>query len=82
MNTAGCCQIIRLFDQAFVPHKTATAVLRSLWTEIASNEDLYVNRASFEMSKSISQIKSLHNHVITIILTPANGECTLRKQYL
>jgi hypothetical protein len=53
-----------------------------MWTEIASNEDLYMNRASFEMSKSISEIKSLHDHIITIILTPANDECTLRKQYL
>jgi hypothetical protein len=29
------------------------------------------------MSKSISQIKSLHDHVITVILTPADGECKL-----
>jgi len=56
--------------------KIATGTLRSLWAEIASNKDQYFNKASSDMSKSISQIKSLHDHVITVILTPANGECT------
>jgi hypothetical protein len=82
MNTAGCCQIIRLFESGLCTLKTAKGVLRSLWAEIASNKDQYLNRASSDMSKSISQIKSLHDHVITVILTPANGECTLWKHSL
>ena len=82
MNTAGCCQIIPVILSGLCTLKTATGVLRSWWAEIDSNKDQYVNRASSDMSKSISQIKSLHDHVITVILTPANGECTLWKHSL
>jgi hypothetical protein len=57
-------------------------MLRSLSVEIASNKVQYLNRASSDMSKSISQIKSLHDHVITVILTPVNGECPLCKHSL
>jgi len=76
MNTAGCCQNIRLFDQAFVLSKTATGVLRSLWAEIPGNKDQYVNKMSSDMSKSIFLKNSLHDHVIIVILIPASSDCT------
>ncbi len=66
----------------FCTLKTATGVLRSLWAEIASNKDQYLNRASFDMSKSIFQIKSLHDHVVTVIFIHANGEGTHWKHLL
>jgi hypothetical protein len=79
MNTAGYCQIIRLFNSGTFSFKTATGVLRSLWAEIAGNQDQYVNKMSFDMSKNIFLKKSLNDHGITVILTPANGECILCK---
>lgn len=57
-------------------------MLRSLWAEIASNKDKFVNKVSSDMSKSICQIKPLHNLAATVILPPANGECTLCKHSL
>jgi hypothetical protein len=44
--------------------------------------DQYTKRPPNDTSKSISHIKPLHDHVITAILTPANGECTLWKYSL
>ena len=44
--------------------------------------DQYSKRSPTDMSKSICQIKSLHDHVITVISNPANGECTLCKHSL
>jgi hypothetical protein len=81
MNTAGGCQFILFVDQDGAL-KIATGVLRSLRAEIASYKDQYVNRAPSDMSKSNSQIRSLHDHVLTTILTPANSECILLKNLL
>jgi len=82
MNTAGCCQIIRLFYSALCALKIVTGALRPFGAQIAGNKNKYFKSASSDMSKSVSQIKSLHNHVITVIMTPVKGECTLRKHSL
>jgi hypothetical protein len=46
-------------------------MLRALWAEIASNKDQFLKKASSDMSKLISQMKSLLHLVIPVLLTPA-----------
>ena len=82
MNKAGSFTIIQIIRSGPYSLKPATVPLCSLCAEIAINKDLYANRASSDMSKSIFSIKSLLDHVFTVILTPANGECTLWKHSL
>ena len=82
MNNAGCCQIIRLFYSGLWALKIATGVLRPFGAQFACNKNEHFNRTLSDMSKCLSQIKSLHNHVITVIMTPVNSEFRLQKHSL
>lgn len=75
MNIAGCYELTRFFDPVF-SFKDRHGRTALFVDHNHQNKDQYVKKTSSVMPKSIFSKKSLHDHVIIVILTPASSECT------